>query len=228
MLYGLAQSVVPGGALAPSPATLFSDSFDAGMFELSRGLTLQFAGIALMISGSAGQGFGTGMTLTGVGAEVGIPALAISSGAVETGALDLAVGLSVSAKAAAALSKASSGFGRKFREDERDFMRPEDRIDMKDAPESSSRTAEDYKRNSRWYFRKLLEKHAEYFSEENEARILNDKSPIIDEQWLEYHEEHRWFEGDFLRHHHIDRGSIAVAIPRRFHEIFHSMLHYFD
>jgi hypothetical protein len=117
-------------------------------------------------------------------------------------------------------------FDRRFSEGERKFMRPEDRIDMRNAPKNSPVNAEGYQRNSKWYFSELLKKRPEVFSSDNKKLIEQGLSPIVDKQWLKFHREHASYEGDFLRHHHIDRGPIAVAIPRRFHEIFHSMLHY--
>ena len=72
----------------------------------------------------------------------------------------------------------------------------------------------------------MLARHPSVISEENQTLIEGGLAPVVDPKWLEYHPEHEAFIGDFLRHHHIDRGPIAAGIPRRFHEIFHSGLHY--
>ncbi|MEU2614198.1 SpvB/TcaC N-terminal domain-containing protein [Micromonospora sp. NPDC007271] len=103
-------------------------------------------------------------------------------------------------------------------------------VDMRNAPEGSPRTApragetQGYPRNARWFWSELLEKHPEWFSKENKKEIQAGRSPLVDEQWLKHH-EHDLFEGDKLHHHHVDRGPIAVPLPKRFHEIFHEPLH---
>jgi hypothetical protein len=62
-------------------------------------------------------------------------------------------------------------------------------------------------------------------SSENIVRILDGEAPIVDDQWLKYHPGQKVFEGDELVHHHWDQGPWIVFIPRRFHEIFHKVLH---
>jgi HNH/Endo VII superfamily nuclease toxin with a HHH motif len=112
---------------------------------------------------------------------------------------------------------------------ERDFMPPEHWIDMRDAPESSARTSASsgsHKRNSRWFWEQMLYLHPEFFSEKNRTYIEAGKSPMVDEQWLEFHRAQEIFEGDLLVHHHVDRGPMAAGIPEELHRIFHGPLHY--
>lgn len=229
-VYGVAQTYVPGGELAPSPSAFFPEHELAPWFDIGRGGGITFGGEMKIAFGTGGTYVGGGMASTGTGAPVGVPVLAASAAVAVSGTLDLALGMSV---AAAAMQKAgqqsSSSFDKRFREGERRFMRPEDRIDMRAAPSGSPvNLPGGYPRNARWYFKQLLEKRPRVFSEDNKKRIADGLSPIVDKVWLKYHPEHEHFIGDFLRHHHIDRGPIAVAIPRRFHEIFHSMLHHVD
>lgn len=99
-------------------------------------------------------------------------------------------------------------------------------LDMRGAPAESSRTAEGWQRNSRWFWREMLDLHPELFCEDNKEYIRVGLSPIVDERWLKHHPGQELFEGDFLIHHHVDRGPMAAGIPRRFHQIFHGPLHY--
>lgn len=227
---GLAQTAAPGGELLPSPSMFFPDHDLASWFELGRGSGLAVGGGIKMVGGTAGAIGGGGMTLSGAGAPVGIPVLAFSVSAASVGAVDLALGTSVAAGAVQQIrSQSETAFDQQFDEDEREFMHDENRIDMRGAPANSPvNSPGNYPRNSKWYFSELLKKRPHVFSPENKALIQAGRAPIIDDAWLQFHPEHADFVGDFLRHHHMARGPIAVAIPRRFHEIYHSMLHYVD
>jgi hypothetical protein len=119
-------------------------------------------------------------------------------------------------------------FGQKeFISGERDFMPPEEWIDMREAPEGSARTADGgHKRNGRWFWNEMLWLHPEFFSEDNRKYIEARFAPMVDKQWLEYHEAHEMFEGDLLVHHHVDRGPMAAGVPEELHRIFHGPLHF--
>ena len=109
---------------------------------------------------------------------------------------------------------------------EEEFMPPANRIQMPLAQEGQARTKPgNWLRDSRWFWAQLLAKRPSLFSNENQKYIDKGLSPKVDPIWLKHHPEQETFIGDFLVHHHIDRGSEAAGVPRRFHQIFHGALH---
>jgi hypothetical protein len=100
-------------------------------------------------------------------------------------------------------------------------------VDMRDAPPGSGTTATGAPRNGPWFWEQVYGKHPEYFSPENVARIQGSRprSPIIDQQWVNYHPQHMSYMGNKLVHHHIAQGSMAVGIPEPIHWSWYSFLH---
>jgi len=108
------------------------------------------------------------------------------------------------------------------------FMPPGYRIDMRRAPKASKRTAggRGYPRNKDYFWDEMLERHPHVFSPHNRRFVEQGLAPEVDKTWLKYFRLHELFEGDVIVHHHVGRGPIAAPIPGRFHQIFHSGLHY--
>ncbi|WP_028981090.1 hypothetical protein [Sporocytophaga myxococcoides] len=62
-----------------------------------------------------------------------------------------------------------------------------------------------------------METHEYMLSDENKLRIQDGESPIVDDQWLEHNRSHRNWKGQTLEHHHLDHGSMAIALPEKLH-----------
>jgi len=74
-----------------------------------------------------------------------------------------------------------------------------------------------WKRDSRYYFKQLLNRHPEYFSEENKWSIEDGMSPLCDKVFIDYFPEYKPFLSDKLIHHHIGEDGQAVALPAGLH-----------
>lgn len=98
-------------------------------------------------------------------------------------------------------------------------------IDMNNAPPSSVKTSLGFNRNGPWFWRELLKKNGEMFSEANKRLIRQGKSPIVDDEWLKFNPQHGEYLGDKLIHHHIDQGRFASGLPERLHRQLFPWLH---
>lgn len=87
------------------------------------------------------------------------------------------------------------------------------------APEDQAkRNAAGYAGNGPWFWRQMLEKHPEMFSEANKVLIRKEGlAPIIDATWVKYNRMHKDFMHQKLIHHHIDQGPIAKPLPESVH-----------
>ena len=74
-----------------------------------------------------------------------------------------------------------------------------------------------WKRDSRYYFKQLLNRHPEYFSEENKWSLEDGISPLCDKVFIDYFPEYKPFLGDKLIHHHIGEDGQSVALPAGLH-----------
>jgi len=74
-----------------------------------------------------------------------------------------------------------------------------------------------YLRDANYFGKEFLKKYPEMLSEENKARILAGKSPIVDEVWLKYHPNQKAFLGERLEHHHINNVGEAAYVPQSLH-----------
>jgi hypothetical protein len=84
-----------------------------------------------------------------------------------------------------------------------------------------------YPRNSRAFWRAMLDEYPFLFSKENKARILAKKpsAPHVDKTWLKYHPSQADYLDDILVHHHIEQGPWAAGIPQSVHREFYPELH---
>ena len=97
-------------------------------------------------------------------------------------------------------------------------------IDMTSAPGSAVNAA-GFSRNGPWFWRQMLKKYPEMFSDANKAAIRAGRSPIVDDAWIKYNPTHQSIAGDKLIHHHIDQGAIASGLPETIHQALHGALH---
>jgi len=98
-------------------------------------------------------------------------------------------------------------------------------IDMNNAPEGSPLNALQFKRNSIWYWNQRLTSTPEMISPNNQWKINNGLSPIVDDTWIDHNPSHRSFKGDVLHHHHVDQANMAVALPKTVHQKWSRYLH---
>lgn len=84
----------------------------------------------------------------------------------------------------------------------------------------SGTNAAGWERNHSKYFRDILEKHPEFWSNENVERIENDLTPIVDDVFMEYFPQYNEYLHEGLLHHHVGGGGQAVAVPKSIHEGF--------
>ncbi len=75
----------------------------------------------------------------------------------------------------------------------------------------SGRNAAGWERKSSKYFKELSKIHPEYFSESNMDKIKNNRVPEVDEKYLKFFPEHKNYNGDELRHHHVGEGGAGVC-----------------
>ena len=91
-------------------------------------------------------------------------------------------------------------------------------VDMKyKGQEKSTSNAQGWERSKQYYFKELLEKHPEYFSRYNKARIKNGESPKVDDVFVKHFPEYEKYKGEQMIHHHIGGDGQAVAVPRSIH-----------
>ncbi len=98
-------------------------------------------------------------------------------------------------------------------------------IDMAGAPAGSATNAAGFARNGPWFWRQMLLRHPELFSEANAAAIRAGRSPVVDAKWVAGNATHQSFLGERLIHHHIEQGGIATALPECIHQAWSNMLH---
>lgn len=74
-----------------------------------------------------------------------------------------------------------------------------------------------WKRDSRHYFKQLLQDNPKFFCEENKQAIEDGMSPVCDRVFINSFPEYKDFLGDKLIHHHIGEDGQAVALPAGLH-----------
>jgi HNH/Endo VII superfamily nuclease toxin with a HHH motif len=107
------------------------------------------------------------------------------------------------------------------------FINSQYLVDMRKHPKPRDRTAEGHPRDQVWFWKQMLKQHPSLFSEDNKKLIENDDPPIADEQWLDHHPGQTFWEGDELRHHHVDKGPLTAGVPETPHRVYHGPLHYY-
>ena len=93
------------------------------------------------------------------------------------------------------------------------------------APKSSRRTAAGFPRNARWFWKAFAAEWPDVLSPENKVYIAKGLAPAVDPTWILWYPGHAIFEGDWLCHHHVEQGPMAVPVPCKAHETFHPELH---
>lgn len=82
---------------------------------------------------------------------------------------------------------------------------------------SGVRTQEGGLRDRRAFWKAWAEKYPQTLS----AKHLNDAKkgtpPTVDATWIKHFPEHAPFKGDDLQHHHLEKGAIAIPLPRGLH-----------
>jgi hypothetical protein len=91
---GLGLGLTPGGAVADQVLT-GTNVLDRGTHQAQVGKAIgaMLGGFFLTASGVAGEIVGTGLTTTGIGSLIGVPAMAVSAGLVASGTGNMAAGL---------------------------------------------------------------------------------------------------------------------------------------
>jgi hypothetical protein len=82
---------------------------------------------------------------------------------------------------------------------------------------ASGTNAAGWERNSKKFFKQLLENNPEYWSEKNTQTIKKGRVPTVDEDFLQYFPQYSKYLNDPMRHHHIGEGGQAVAVPLTLH-----------
>lgn len=80
-------------------------------------------------------------------------------------------------------------------------------------------TARGYKRDSKLFWKTYQDKWGDDLSKNNQERIANGKSPIVDNKWVESYPNHKDFMGDTLDHHHLNHGGKAIPLPVTIHRL---------
>lgn len=106
------------------------------------------------------------------------------------------------------------------------YVNPRLNVDMRRAPPGSRNNAAGYPRNGPWFFKQLLAKFPEAFSDANKRRINGRKPrcPKVDQQWLDF-VQRQGKRGQKLVHHHLNQGPIATPLPENVHKDNHKLLH---
>lgn len=66
----------------------------------------------------------------------------------------------------------------------------------------------------------MLDKHPEYWSKANVARIERGTVPVVDDEIVKHFPQYKDQIGDKLIHHHIGGGGQAAAVPESLHQGF--------
>jgi hypothetical protein len=109
------------------------------------------------------------------------------------------------------------------REKALEFLNLDYMVDMRSM--SGRPTSAGFPRNSRAFWRELLDQHPELFSPKNKLRIESNLAPLVDDVWCKVHQNHVPFKNDLLVHHHVEQGPWAVGIPEPVHQNFYPELH---
>ena len=75
-----------------------------------------------------------------------------------------------------------------------------------------------WERNASKYFKQLYGAHPEYFSANNRELIKNNRSPVVDNQFVKFFPKYENYVGDTLIHHHIGGGGQVAAYPKSLHD----------
>ena len=130
-------------------------------------------------------------------------------------------GVTAASKAASSAFDAFAAYG--LRDKAIGFIKLQYTIDM--TRFSGRLTSLGYPRNSRAFWRAMLDEYSFLFSKKNRALIEASRAPRVDPTWLKYHRSQADYLGDILVHHHVEQGPWAAGIPEGVHHEFYSELH---
>jgi hypothetical protein len=108
------------------------------------------------------------------------------------------------------------------------YMDPRLLVDMEPARKlaRSTTNAAGQVRNAGYFWRQLLKRYPEMFSDWNRYRIeILEVSPRVDAVWAKHNPTHASFMGDILHHHHLEHGRMAVPLPQTVHGKWTTSLH---
>ena len=99
------------------------------------------------------------------------------------------------------------------------------KIDMNGASKGSPVNSAGFKRNGRFFWKEMVKKHPEMFSNRNRARIKGGVAPYVDSQWIDFNPSHSAYKDGKLIHHHVEEGRFATGVPEKAHIEFDAELH---
>lgn len=82
----------------------------------------------------------------------------------------------------------------------------------------SNANSQGWERNSGFFFNELRDRHPEYFSKKNNARIDHNESPVVDAKFVKNFPRYKGYENETIIHHHIGKDGQAVAVPSGIHK----------
>ncbi|MBY0535574.1 MAG: hypothetical protein K2P88_06970 [Chitinophagaceae bacterium] len=110
-------------------------------------------------------------------------------------------------------------------EDIQQYWENQPKIDMSKAP-ARGYNAAGYARNGVWAMKQLYAQNPEWFSPKAyNAVFVENRMPVVDEQWIKYNPKVSEYIGQKLQHHHLDGKNFAVIIPKGLHYDKYSQLH---
>lgn len=98
-------------------------------------------------------------------------------------------------------------------------------VDMLNAPVKNGKTVFNVPRNHQFFWKEVMSKKTQMFSEFNRGELKAGRVPKVDEQWIKYNPTHKNYLNEPLHHHHEGQGRYAYAIPRKVHQKWTSILH---
>ncbi len=99
------------------------------------------------------------------------------------------------------------------------------KVDMLNAPIKNGTTVLGFPRNNNYFWKQVVSQKPQMFSEANRIALAQNRSPIVDAQWIKYNPTHKNYMDETLIHHHDKQGRYAFAIPRKVHVKWSAILH---
>ncbi|WP_414718402.1 hypothetical protein [Thaumasiovibrio subtropicus] len=71
--------------------------------------------------------------------------------------------------------------------------------------------------NRRQFWRQWKDTFSGTLSSDNLYFVKSNRSPVVDEHWIDHFPEHADHLGDLIIHHHLDYGHSAIPLPKSLH-----------